>query len=165
MKKSKGACSFSPWAQENEIVSLFHSVHKVHLYLFQSKMRCIATNPAWSLYPGVGWGGQDRVKEALIVTVQEMRPRTSSTEPKSNQSQVLIRSRAGLEWCEVINFSNPSLISWVGETPLLQGFHSCKKQSWDVFQAHSGHYWILMKEMRELFWKGRLYDSVLCCGI
>lgn len=151
MKKSKGACSFSRWTQEKKIVSLFHSVHIVPLLsLLRSKMRCIAINPAWSLYPGIGWGGQVRVKAALIGIVQEMRQRTSSTEPQSNQSQVLIRSSAGLEWSDLISFSNPSLFSWVREIPLLQGFRSYKKQFWDVFQAHAGHHWVLMKEMRYL---------------
>lgn len=131
-----------------EIVFLFHYMHKVPLLsLLQSKMKCMAMYPAWFLYPGVDWDGEDRVKAALIGTTQEMRPRIGSIEPENNQIQVLIRSRAGLEWCEVGSFSNPSLISCVREIPLLQGFHSYRKQFWDVFQAHAGHYWVLLKEM------------------
>lgn len=130
------------------IVSLFHCMHKVPLLsLLQSKMRCIAMNPAWFLYPGVDWEGEDRVKAALIGTLQEMRPRTGSTEPENNQTQVLMGSRAGLELCEVGSYSNPSLISCVREIPLLQGFHFYRKQFWDVFQAHTGHCWILLTEI------------------
>lgn len=102
-----------------EIVSLFHYMHKVPLLSpLQSKMRCIEMNPAWFLYPGVDWDGEDRVKTALIGTVQEMRPRTGSIEPENNQIQVLIRSRAGLEWCEVGSFSNSSLINCQRNSPI-----------------------------------------------
>lgn len=138
-----------------EIVSLLHCIHKVPLLsLLQSKMRCIAMNSAWFLYPAVDWDGQDRVRAALIGTVQEMRPRTGSIEPENNQIQVLIRSRAGLEWFEVGSFSNPSLISCIREISLLQGFHSYRKQFWDVFQAYTGHHWVLVKEIEgAMLWK------------
>lgn len=45
------------------------------------------------------------------------------------------------------SFSNPSLISCVREIPLLQSFHSYRKQFWDVFQDHTGHNWVLLKEI------------------